>query len=644
MDKLFLTVLNMSLTGAFVIAAICIARLPLKKAPKVISYCLWAVAGFRLAFPFSAESVFSLLPFNARPIPPDIATQAVPRIDSGIPLLNSAVSGVLPAAPPAASVNPLQVWTSIGAWVWVIGAAVMLLYGAASYISLKRKMRTAIRAGDNLYETDGVQSPFVLGILKPRIYIPLDLTGHEREYIILHERVHINRRDHIVKFAAYFILCLHWFNPLAWAAFLLVGVDMEMSCDERVLKELGNGVKEDYSRSLLSLSSRPLAGTLGPAARWPLAFSEGGLKGRIKNVLNFKKPSRVIIVAAVAFVTVLSAGFALNRIAASDELTVTIRLPAHDMLTATADLFSIDLVLGNDSWSGSAYEGEETFERLMSGLTIEDLPYVRNGERFGIRYEGSAPDSVTLTELILREDGRIKYKSSGKEYELSAKGTVTLEPNYATALSSNSWDYMEGNTVKGYRLLCAWGGNEYEFAFVLRGDPAIIMHRMGELRPPSETIDDPSPSPAVPPAADDSPPPPDARTHPITGEVLTREADMLREIYSLSDKYIPLWMQPFSVVDYDADGIPTIVEGGRLTGQDLIGRDDIDGLLNSTEEDMLVLPYIRAEYESHGFIQNIYYLNPDYPGEQRLSPEGWWPLWPEEPEEPLDTISRPRPR
>ncbi len=304
MDKVFITILNMSLTGAFVIAAICLARLPLKKAPKIISYCLWAVAGFRLVFPFSIESVLSLIPFNARTIPADIATQTVPRINSGIPALNSTVSRILPAAAPGANANPLQIWTTVGAIVWLAGAAVMLLYGAASFIVLKRRMKSAVCVEANVYETENIKSPFVLGFFKPKIYLPADLS--EREYVLLHERTHIRRRDHIVKLAAYFVLCMHWFNPLAWLAFLLMGADMEMSCDERVLKEAGG--KADYSRSLLSLATerRSIAGS-------PLAFGEGGIKERVKNVLKFKKHSRIIVILAVALAAALSLGFAVNR-------------------------------------------------------------------------------------------------------------------------------------------------------------------------------------------------------------------------------------------------------------------------------------------------------------------------------------------
>jgi len=308
MDKLFLSVLNMSLTGAFVIAAVCLARLPLKKAPKVISYALWVVAGFRLVFPFSIESVFSLIPFNAAPIPTDIAMQSVPRIESGIPFVNNAVSSVLPAAAPVASVNPLQIWTAIGAYIWIAGVAAMLVYGVASFVILKRKMRNVAHVESNIYEAENIKSPFVLGIFAPKIYLPVGLSEHERGYILLHEQTHIRRRDHIVKMFAYFVLCLHWFNPLAWAAFLLCGADMEMSCDERVMKELGGDIRDDYSMSLVRIAAgrRILNGS-------PLAFGEGGMKERVKNVLNFRKPSRVIIVAAVTLVAVLSVGFAVNR-------------------------------------------------------------------------------------------------------------------------------------------------------------------------------------------------------------------------------------------------------------------------------------------------------------------------------------------
>jgi len=312
MDKVFLTILNMSLTGSFVILVICLARLLLKKAPKIVSYCLWAAAGFRLVFPFSIESMFSLIPFRSQTIPQDIAMQPVPRIDSGMEVIDTIVSGVLPTAAPHASVSPLQIWTSAGLQLWFFGVLFMIVYGIASYLIVKRRMRGSVCTDSRVFENENIKSPFVLGVISPKIYIPAGLSRDERECIILHERTHIRRHDHIIKFVVYFILCLHWFNPLVWVAFLLMGVDMEMSCDEYVLKELGGEVKKNYSMSLLALATDRVIGSS------PLAFGEDGVKMRIKNVLKFRKPSRTVFSLAIAFVTVLSMGLMLSRVTSAD--------------------------------------------------------------------------------------------------------------------------------------------------------------------------------------------------------------------------------------------------------------------------------------------------------------------------------------
>jgi len=314
-EKIFLTIINMSLTASFVIAAIALARLLLKKAPKVISYVLWAVVGFRLLFPFSIQGLFSLLPFKSAPIPQDIAMQAVPQIDTGIAVLDSAVNASLPVAaassPAAAHVNPLQIWLTVGSYVWLLGVAVMLVYSVVSIFSLKRRLRNAPLIEGNLREVENLKTPFVIGVFRPKIYIPAFLSDEERRYTVLHERTHIRRGDHLVKMAAYLALCLHWFNPFAWAAFVLMSADMEMSCDERVIKELGGNIKNAYSLSLVRMAAnrKILNGS-------PLAFSEGGIKERVKNVLNFKKHSRIAIIAAVILTASLTSGFAVDRVSA----------------------------------------------------------------------------------------------------------------------------------------------------------------------------------------------------------------------------------------------------------------------------------------------------------------------------------------
>ena len=398
MDKLFLTILNMSITGAFVIAAISLARLPIKNTPKIISYCLWAVAGFRLAFPFSIESVFSLIPFYARAIPTDIAAQPIPRIDSGIPFVNDAVNGALQSPPAymADGANPLRVWTAAGSWVWLAGMAVLLAFGAARYIGLRRRMGSAIRVEGNLFETDGIQSPFVLGVVKPRIYIPLGLSEQEREYIVLHERTHIRRRDHIIKFAAYFILCLHWFNPLAWAAFRLMGLDMEMSCDELVLKNRGGEIKKNYSMSLLSIAAdrRALRST-------PLAFGENGVEKRVKNVLKSGKSSRVMVALAVAFVTALGMGLMVSRagaggLAASNNMgEIALSGGAGDMALSGGGTGTIYNIIDYYNEDGAFSELGLTLDEINSERALS----VNNGDILvvgGRKYEVTA-DSLALS-------------------------------------------------------------------------------------------------------------------------------------------------------------------------------------------------------------------------------------------------------
>jgi len=288
MSSLFITILNMSLTGAFVIATVCFTRFFLKKSPKIISYCLWAVVGFRLIFPFSIESVFSLMPFDAQPIPPNVVVQPMPYAN-----------------------NLLQGWLTAASFMWLAGVAAMLVYSVASFIILKRKLKEAINVEANIYETEIIKTPFVFGIFSPKIYLPKFLASGERKFIVMHEQAHIKRRDHIVKFVAFVVLCIHWFNPFAWLAFLLMSADMEMACDEHVLKELGSKteVKKGYTSVLLSLATkRCVIGTT------PIGFGSGNVAHRIKNILGLKKQSRVRFVTSMVLVIILSMGFGANRV------------------------------------------------------------------------------------------------------------------------------------------------------------------------------------------------------------------------------------------------------------------------------------------------------------------------------------------
>lgn len=309
MSELFLTVLNMSFTASYVILFVILIRLLLKKAPKVISYALWGIVAFRLIIPFSFESIFSLLPRNTNivPITHDIIYHQSLQINSGIERVDSFVSEAPPAPTIGESVNPLQIYTEIGAYIWILGIIVLLIYSVVSILQLKNHLKNAQLAKQNIYESENLKTPFVIGFIRPNIYLPVGISIEERNYILLHEQTHIHRKDHIVKMLAFIILSIHWFNPLAWIAFRLMSTDMELSCDEKVLKKMNNDIKKPYAKSLLSLATGKhiLNGS-------PLAFGEENLKGRIKNVLNYKRPKLLVVVFSIVLVVIVGIGLMAN--------------------------------------------------------------------------------------------------------------------------------------------------------------------------------------------------------------------------------------------------------------------------------------------------------------------------------------------
>ena len=305
MNRLFLIVLNMSITGSFVALAVMIARLLLKRAPKIFSYALWAIVLFRLICPFSFESAVSLIPANREPIPKEIVYMQNPAINTGIKTIdvsvNNSIVESLPPANQAASVNPIGVTIEIYAIIWLFGITVLLCYGFITYFRLKQRLSIATLVRDNIYETDFIKTAFVMGFIKPKIIIPINLSENEFDYIIKHEEIHIKRFDYIIKPVAFLALIIHWFNPIIWLSYYLMAKDMEMSCDESVMKNTKEDIRVHYSSSLLALSAKQ-SGLLSP-----LAFGEGNVKSRIKNVLNYKKPSFWIMILAliiIAFVLI----------------------------------------------------------------------------------------------------------------------------------------------------------------------------------------------------------------------------------------------------------------------------------------------------------------------------------------------------
>lgn len=310
MEKLFLQICSMSLTAGYVILAVLLVRLLLQKAPRKYVLLLWAAPAFRMLCPLSfvsAFSLFSLRPFDMAAaqsasggarlehIPPDIGLMAQPRLHTGLEAVNGLAAESLPAATPMYSANPMQIWVFIGMCIWLLGMALLFAYAAFGYLRTARRVREAVllEGTADVYAGDAVQSPFILGLLRPKIYVPRNLDAAALEHVLLHERCHIRSLDHWLKPFAFLLLTLHWFNPLAWLAFFLMGRDMELRCDERLLAE-HPGIRADYSETLLSFA----APRRFPAAAGPLAFGESAVKTRIQKALLYKKPGRFAALAA----------------------------------------------------------------------------------------------------------------------------------------------------------------------------------------------------------------------------------------------------------------------------------------------------------------------------------------------------------
>ena len=310
MSGIFLKLLNLSISASWLVLVVLALRLVLKRAPKWVNVLLWGMVALRLMLPFSIESALSLIP-SAETLSPEVVRfDPAPTITSGVTIIDNAVNPSLSesfAAAPLASVNPLYVWTYLAGWVWLIGLAAMLLYALVSYLRLRRRVSASIPLRENIYVCDEVPSPFILGIVHPRIYLPSALDEAQRGSVLSHERAHLARRDHWWKPLGFALLAVYWFNPLLWLAYTLLCRDIELACDERVLRGMDAGQVKDYSSALLACSvpRRMLAAC-------PLAFGEVGVGERVKNALRYKKPAFWVVAASVAVCVVVAVCFLTN--------------------------------------------------------------------------------------------------------------------------------------------------------------------------------------------------------------------------------------------------------------------------------------------------------------------------------------------
>lgn len=296
MSEAFLKVVNMSISAGWLVLAVLALRLILKKAPKWVNVLLWGIVAIRLICPFSIESALSLIP-STEIISPEIMMDWTPEISTGIEPLDQVVNPVISTsfAPQGmASANPLQILIPVAANLWLLGVLILLAYTAISYLTLRYKLRTAVILRDNVFQCETVSSPFVLGILKPRIYLPYAMDGKNLIHVVAHEKAHIRRKDHWWKPLGFLLLTVYWFNPLMWVAYILLCRDIELACDEKVIAELENDQRADYTQALVTcaVNRRMIAAC-------PLAFGEVGVKDRVKSIMNYRKPTFWIIVTAL---------------------------------------------------------------------------------------------------------------------------------------------------------------------------------------------------------------------------------------------------------------------------------------------------------------------------------------------------------
>lgn len=379
MNHIFIELLNNALITSALIVAVILVRLCIKKAPRWISCALWGLVAVKLIIPFHIESILSLVP-NSEPIPVNIEYQAVPQITSSVPTVNQVINPVLAdnfAANVAYSVNPMQIVISVASMVWIGGVALLCLYALVSYILLRKRVAVSQKICDRVYSCDEVQSPFILGVISPKIYLPSGMDGDVTDCVLEHERAHLKRGDHIWKPLGFLILAVYWFQPLCWIAYILLCKDIELACDEKVTKDKDREWKAEYCQALLECHVKQKMITA-----CPVAFGEVSVKDRVKNVLNYKKPALFITVAALVLGVVVAICFMTNQ-KGNKDLSVS----GQDMenaLNATANEWA-KAVCAGDGKTIIAMADQEVMKNF------EDADLLRQGEDTVYFSLGSSP-------------------------------------------------------------------------------------------------------------------------------------------------------------------------------------------------------------------------------------------------------------
>ena len=414
MSELFLKIVNMSISASWVVVAVLALRFCLKKAPKWVNVLLWGIVAARMVFPFSIESVLSLIP-SAETISPTVMMEQTPSVQTGVPALNHVINPVISSSftpAPGASANPLQIWIPVLTGIWLFGIAALFLYSAVSYWRLHRKVCEAVILRGNIYQSEKVCSPFVLGIIRPKIYLPYHMDSREVGHVIAHEQTHIRRKDHWWKPLGFLLLTIHWFNPLMWLSYVLLCRDIELACDEKVIGKMGNAQRADYTQALVACSvDRRLI------AACPLAFGEIGVKERVKSVMNYKKPAFWIVLASVIVCAVIAVCFLTNPIGFQFDVSAnTIVSVNHFDMRNADDPVSIEMTPAQISELNSRLAGVKNCKRSdkYAGLTPGYQISAQMQDGSYIRISGYSLSDNTMVDI--EQNGK-RYAVSDREFQ-----------------------------------------------------------------------------------------------------------------------------------------------------------------------------------------------------------------------------------
>ena len=494
MEAIFLKILNMSITASWLVLAIVILRLILKKAPKAISVFMWALVGVRLICPFSFESILSLIP-SAETVPQDIIYSEAPAIHSGVPIFNSTVNPIISenlAPEVGASVNPMQIIAFVASVVWIVGIVAMLLYTVISYFRIHRKVREAVPYQDNIWLCDHIDTPFILGVIRPRIYLPSNMNEQDIEYVIAHEKAHLKRHDHWWKPLGFLLLTVYWFNPILWIAYILLCKDIELACDEKVIKDMGTEIKKPYSEALINCSvPRKMISAC------PLAFGEVGVKGRVKSVLNYKKPAFWIIVVAVVASIVVAVCFLTNP-KQDIELGISSQKSGSDLNGVSLEIVDADLSAPDPyiivDWKNDTdiklsfgeqfaiyYNQEGTWENC----SIEEDP-VWNLPAYMFGANSTVKHTYKLNGQIMTHPGEYRFEAP---FTIDGKN----ETKYSAWIEFELKEGVEGITVHTFKPIeLVYDDGMYSFVQTVEGAPTyMIVNGMQLIEKTNDTVSEP---------------------------------------------------------------------------------------------------------------------------------------------------------